>query len=88
MRMLLAIFFPPGYFFAAGRPLAGVIHLVLWLLSIALLFTFIFTLVGVFLWFVQAALAIWDLRKRLVEEQATVMAQKMAQAMASTNQPT
>ena len=77
MRMLIAIFLPPLYFFVVGRPISGVIHLVIWVISIPLIFAFG---MGVFIWFIQAFLAVWDLRKRLVTEQATILATKMAEA--------
>jgi hypothetical protein len=81
MMMLLAIFFPPGYFFAAGRPVAGVVHLVVWVISILLLFAF---LLGIFVYFIQAALAMWDLRRVIQLEQATAIADKMAERMTFT----
>jgi uncharacterized membrane protein len=83
MKPLLAILFPPGYFFVQGRPIAGVIHLGFWILSIILLFV----MVGVFIWFIQASLACWDLRKQVMNEQATAIAEKMAEKFARTEPP-
>lgn len=79
MRMLIAILFPPLHFFLAGRPLAGVIHLIFWGISIPLFFVFG---LGIMIWFVQAFLATWDLRRLLQEEQATLIAEKMAEKVA------
>ena len=81
MRLLLAIFFPPGYFFAVGRPVAGLFHLILWCISIPLFFVFF---LGMFIYLFQAFFALWDLRKHMMIEQATVMAEKMAEKLGST----
>jgi len=75
MKPLLAILFPPGYFFVQGRPLAGAVHLGFWLISIPLAFV----MIGVFIWMVQASLACWDLRQQVMKEQATAIAEAMAQ---------
>lgn len=77
MKPLAAIICPPLYFFLQGRPLAAGIHLIFWILSILTAIIFI----GVFIWFIQSSMACWDLRKQLMEEQATIMAKKMAEAM-------
>jgi TM2 domain-containing membrane protein YozV len=80
MRMLIAILFPPLHFFLAGRPVAGVIHLILWCISIPLFFVFG---LGIMIWFIQAFLAMWDMRRLLQEEQATAIAEKMAEKLAA-----
>ena len=84
MMMLLAIFLPPAYFFLAGRPFAGAIHLLFWLISIPLFFFFG---LGIFIWFFQAMLAVWDLRRQLQMEQATAIAEKMAEKLVSLDRP-
>jgi len=84
MKMLLAIFFPPGYFFAQGRFGAGFVHLIVWGISIPLFFIFF---LGMFIWFIQAMLATWDLRKQLQMEQATAIAEKMAEKFATSDRP-
>lgn len=76
MKLLLAILFPPGYFFAVGRPAAGVVHFIIWCISIPLFFVFF---LGMFIWFFQAMLATWDLRRVLQQEQAMAIADKMAE---------
>ena len=77
MKPLAAIFCPPLYFLLQGRPLAAGIHLIFWIVSIITAMI----LIGVFIWAIQASMACWDLRKQLMEEQATIMATKMAEAM-------
>lgn len=81
MKPLAAILCPPLYFLLQGRPLAAAIHFVFWVISILTALI----LIGVLIWFIQASMACWDLRKQLMEEQATIMAKKMAEVMAKTN---
>ncbi len=78
MKLMLAIFMPWAYFFVQKRPIAGVIHLVLWMISIPLLFV----VVGFFIWALQVAHACFDMRKQLMEEQAKAIATEMAKVMA------
>lgn len=78
MKPLLILFLPWAYFFTANRPVAGVIHLVIWLISIPLFFMFG---LGILIWAAQVAMAGWDLRRQLMEEQATAIATKMAAVM-------
>jgi hypothetical protein len=75
MRLLLAIFFPPGYFFVAGKPIAGVFHLIWWCLSIPMIFVGI----GFFMYFIQLVFALYDYRQYAMVQQATLMAEKMAE---------
>jgi cytochrome c-type biogenesis protein CcmH/NrfF len=83
MKPLLAIFLPWAYFFVQKRPVAGVVHLILWMISIPLLFV----VVGFFIWGLQVTHAFWDMRKQLMDEQATAIATKMAAAMRPTDTP-
>ena len=73
-----AILCPPLYFFMRGRSVAGVLHLINYLVALPMLLVFGF---GVFMWFVGAAHAAWDLGARVREEtiqrQAEVMAEKL-----------
>ncbi len=75
MKLLLVFFLPWAYFFTAGRPVAGSVHLVVWLISIPLIFVFG---LGIFVWGAQVTMAAWDLRRQVQEEQATAIATKMA----------
>jgi hypothetical protein len=81
MIYLIAIFVPPLYFLIKKKWVAGVIHCILCLIALVCTMTIVLAIIGIPLWFVSATCAVWDLRKQLVEEQATVMAQKMAEAM-------
>lgn len=84
MKLILAILFPPGYFFAVGPPLAGIIHLLIWCMSLVLL---VFG-IGIFMYFVQVICAVWDMRQRMtqrfIQQQATAIADKMADKLTAT----
>ena len=84
MKPLCAILCPPLYFLLQGRTLAAAIHFVFWVLSILTALIFI----GVIIWFIQSSMACWDLRKQLMEEQATIMAKKMAEVMGKADSAT
>jgi hypothetical protein len=75
MKLLLVFFLPWAYFFTVGRPVAGSVHLIVWLMSIPLLFVFG---LGMLIWGIQVTMAMWDLRKQLHEEQAAAIATRMA----------
>ena len=77
MKLLLIFFLPWAYFFTAGRPVAGIVHLIVWLISIPLIFVFG---LGIFIWGAQVTIAAWDLRRQVQEEQAMAIATKMAAA--------
>lgn len=78
MKPIMILVLPRAYFFTAKRPLAGVVHLIIWLISIPLFFVFG---LGILIWAVQVAIAGWDLRKQLQDEQAAAIARHMASAM-------
>ena len=78
MKPLMILFLPWAYFFTANRPVAGVCHLIVWLISIPLFFMFG---LGILIWAVQVSIAFWDLRRQLMDEQATAIATKMAAVM-------
>lgn len=83
MKPLSAILCPPLYFLLQGRPVAAGVHLIFWILSILTALIFI----GVIIWLIQSSMACWDLRTQLMEEQATIMATKMAEAMNNRDKP-
>ena len=87
MIYLTAIFLPPLYFFIKGRVLAGIVHSILGILSVLCLMTMIFAPAALIFWLISSACAILDLRHRTVDEQTTMMARKMAQAMQESQKP-
>lgn len=85
MIYLIAIFIPPLYFFIKGRWVAGIIHSMIYLLALILFFSIIGAVVGFPLYIISAVCAVWDLRKHMMEEHATLMAKKMAEAMRASS---
>ena len=81
MIYLLAIFCPPLYFLVQKKWVSFVFHSILYLVALALFFSIIGIVVAFPLYLISAVCAVWDLRKRMVEEQATLIANKMAEAM-------
>lgn len=74
---LLVLIFPPAYFFSRKRTGAGIFSLILFIISIPLLFV----VVGFFIWFGNALWAAWSLRYEImnyhISEQAKAIAEKM-----------
>jgi hypothetical protein len=81
MIYLIAVFLPPLYFLIKKRWVSFVIHSILCFISLGLVITMVGAIFGIPLWLISAVCAVWDLRKQLMEEQATIMAKKMAEAM-------
>lgn len=78
---LLAIIFPPGYFFSRKRTGAGIISLILLLISLPL---FMFG-VGIIVWLIDAIWAVWNLRYELTNVQVNAQAKAIAKEMAAQN---
>lgn len=76
-KYLLATFLSPVYFFLRGRPLAGAVHAVFYVIA---LFTLMFG-VGFFIWFILACHATWDLYHLAQERMADKVAEKVAARM-------
>jgi len=75
---LLALFLPPLYFFSRKRIVAGIVSLILLVISIPLLFLFG---IGFFVWLFDAAWAIWNLRHEMLEAHIQDQANRIAKAM-------
>lgn len=82
MSYLLAIFLPPIYLLTRKRYLAATFGLILFLLSIAMYVTIFLFWVGIIFYLIALMHACWHLRKQVVEESASVLADKMAAAFA------
>lgn len=80
MIYLVAIFLPPIYFFTKNRIFAGIFTSLLFVASIIFYIMVVLAPVGIAFWFLSAIVAVWDLRKRLMREQAKMIAQEMAAA--------
>lgn len=81
----MAVFIPPVYFMMKQRWIAFTIHSIIYLFAIIFTLTVVGAVIGIPLWFISATCAMWDLRKQLMEEQATIMAEKMAEKMHNVN---
>lgn len=77
MTYLLAIFLPPLYFFKQKRGGAAFLTGFLFCLSLVFYLMVVLAPVGLILWGVSAVSAVWDLRKRLMREQAKMIAEEM-----------
>ena len=84
MTYLVAVFIPPLYFLMKKKWVAFVVSSLLLVLSLFLAMTVVLIPVSLILWGLCAVLAIWDLRKALMHEHATIIAEKMASKMAET----
>jgi hypothetical protein len=81
MTYLIAIFVPPLYFLIKKNWLGFIITGLLLLLSPILFMMVVLAPVALILWALCSICAVWDLRKRLMHEHATIIAQKMAEVM-------
>ncbi len=81
MAYLLAVFLPPVYFFTRKKIGAGIVTTIMFLLSVIFVFTVVLIPVAIIMWFLAAACAGWNLRKEVMEEHATMIAEKMAAKM-------
>ena len=81
MIYLVAVFIPPLYFLLNKRWFAFVAHSVVSLVAIVLCMTVVLALLGVPLYCVSSACAVWHLRRRLMDEHATMIASRMAEAI-------
>lgn len=81
---LLAVFLPPIYFATQKKWLAFFVTSGLFLLALVFYMMVVLFFLGLILWGLSSGFAIWDVRKRMVNEQATILAEKMATKMAET----
>ena len=82
MIYLVAIFVPPLYFLMKKKWLAFIVTSFLLILSLFLFMTVVLIPAALILWGLSAVVAVWDLRKVLMHEHATIIAEKMAGKMA------
>lgn len=84
---LTAIFLSPLYFMIKGKWGAFFLNSIFYAIAVVLLCTIVLAFLAPIPWFIAAIHAIMDYRKQLVEEAATIMANKMAAAMRQPQQP-
>jgi hypothetical protein len=81
MIYLCAIFIPPLYFLIKKRWLGFIVSSCLLVLSLFLAMTVVLIPGALILWALCSTVAVWNLRKALVNESAEVLATKMAEKM-------
>jgi hypothetical protein len=79
MIYLVAIFIPPLYFVIKKRWVGFIVSSCLLVLSLFLAMTVFLIPVALILWGLCSVVAVWDLRKRVMHENADVLATKMAE---------
>jgi|GEM_PF-6468132 UPF0716 family protein affecting phage T7 exclusion len=79
MLYLVAVFIPQLYFLIKGKWVSFIIHSIIGLIAIILICTMIGAVIGIPLYFVSSVCAVFDLRKQLMNEHATAIAEKMAE---------
>ncbi len=87
MIYLVAMFLPPLYFLIKGKWVGFIIHSIIAFIALCLIITVGGAPIGIPLYFVSSVCAIWDLRKQLQMEQATAIAEKMAEKLNQTRPP-
>jgi hypothetical protein len=68
MIYLLAIFLPPVYFLIKRRWMAFALTFAMLLVSIFFLFAVYLAPAILILWFLSAAIAVWDVRRKVVKQ--------------------
>ena len=81
MIYLVAIFIPPLYFLIKKKWLALIGSLVAFFFAVIFAIMMILIPLSLILWALCSFFAVWDLRKRMVHEQADILATKMAEKM-------
>ena len=81
MTYLILIFVSPVYFIMRKKWGAFTLNLILYGLALLFLITFFFAWVAPFFWLLAVGHAGWHLRTEIMEEQAGVMARKLAEEM-------
>ena len=75
---LLAFIFPPAFFFSRKRVGAGIFSLLLFFISLPLLFLFG---IGIIFWFANAMWAMWSLRYEVMNYHINAQAQAIVEKM-------
>jgi hypothetical protein len=79
---VLTIFFAsPLYFVIGGKWVGLIFNSILYLIAVACLISIVGAIVAPFFWIFSVAHGMWNLRREAMEEQASIMAQKMAAAI-------
>jgi hypothetical protein len=86
MRYLVAVFIPPVYFLTRKKWLGFGVASFLLVVSFFFYITIALIPVALILWFLCSICAVWDLKKELMREHATLIAEKMADKLTGQSQ--
>jgi hypothetical protein len=81
MIYLVAIFIPPLYFLLKKKWLALIGSMIAFFFAVIFAIMIALLPLSFILWGLCSVIAVWDLRKRLVHENAEILATKMAEKM-------
>jgi hypothetical protein len=81
MIYLVAIFVPPLYFLIKKRWLALIGSMIAFFFAVIFAIMMILLPISFILWGICSVVAVWDLRKRIMHENADVLASKIAEKM-------
>lgn len=81
MTYLIAVFVPPLYFLINKKWVAFLVTSFLFFLSIIFFMMVVLAPLALILWLCCSVCAVWDVRKALMHEHATIIAEKMAAAV-------
>jgi hypothetical protein len=86
MMYLCAVFIPPLYFAIRGKWVSFAINSIFYGLACLFALSIVGLPIAPFFWIISAAHAGFSLRKEMMEEQATMIAKKMAEQMVRSQQ--
>jgi hypothetical protein len=81
MMYFVVLFASPLYFLIRGKIGGFILNSLFYGAALILLVSFVGAFLAPLPWFIGVGHAMWHLRKEMMEEATTLMAQKMAQAM-------
>jgi len=87
MMYLVAILIPPLYFLIKKKWLAFIGSMVAFFFAVIFAIMMILLPISFILWGLCSVVAVWDLRKRVMHENAEVLAAKIAEKMRPTQKP-
>ena len=87
MTYLVAVLVPPLYFLIKKKWLALIASLVAVFFAVIFAMMVVLLPISFILWGLFSVIAVWDLRKRLVHENAEILATKMAEKMREAQTP-
>jgi hypothetical protein len=87
MMYLCAVFISPLYFILRGRWVSFIINSIFYGIACVLALSIVGLPIAPFFWIVAAAHAGYSLRKEMMVEQATLIAEKMAERMVRSQPP-